>query len=352
MSKKINFLQLSSPLIILFLVLSCSNEPTIVDHTDSEQTNESIEFFNSEYLIDVVKLKETLGDKTIKIIEVSKNKVFMEGHIPKALNLWRPAYETDEPLGYTGMKASKEKLESSLQRIGINQGDRIILYDKKGGSDAMRMAWLLDLYGHQDYQLLDGGFKDWELHKFPIDQKVYIQGSGNFKFTTNENMDSYISFDEMKKAVDSGSALLVDTRELEEYKGQPFEKMGHIYSYKRGAFDYGTIPDAIHFNWSENVDMHKDGKLKSVKDIKFNFKKAGISPDKDIILFCHSGSRSSHTTFVLRKLLGYKKVKNYDGSWIEWSHKFKNGEDIKLWKQTSEEEHEQLKSNLKNSQSG
>ncbi len=333
--------------VLLVLVTALTHACTKDVDNNSNQEIKASAVIAAKHLINVKQLIERQNDlDNSLLVEVSNPKIYKEGHIPNAHNIWRPAFETDQKLGYTGMKASKKKLQESLQNIGLSKNQNLILYDKKGGSDAMRLAWLLHLNGFDEYKILDGGYKDWKLKLNSTSTEIPKIEKGDFTFDGTENHETYIDFEEMKKAVKDKKYLIVDTREPEEYYGKPFYKKGHVYSYKRGAFTHGTIPGAIHFNWSESVDMKKDDRIKSLKDLKYNFEKAGITPDKDIILFCHSGSRSSHTTYVLKNLLNYPKVRNYDGSWIEWSHHYTKGEDIEIMQLTSDSEHSVLKDKL------
>jgi len=116
---------------------------------------------------------------------------------------------------------------------------------------------------------------------------------------------------------------LVDTREPYEYHGNCFVKNNSVHNYKKGAFARGCIPTAIHLNWSDLADLATEDRIKCKKDLEYNLAQKGITKDKEIIVYCQSGSRSSHAAFVLRKVLDYPKVKNYDGSWIEWSYQYK-----------------------------
>jgi thiosulfate/3-mercaptopyruvate sulfurtransferase len=134
--------------------------------------------------------------------------------------------------------------------------------------------------------------------------------------------------------------IIVDSREDYEFLGTPHLSKGQITRYKAGAFTRGAIPGARHLNWSESVDLHADHTFKSLADLNHNFRKQGIVPHKNIIVYCQSGVRSAHTTFVLKHLLGYPNVKNYDGSWIEWSYVHASGKVGTIEHHTSQEEAE------------
>lgn len=124
------------------------------------------------------------------------------------------------------------------------------------------------------------------------------------------------SISDVKSALDDPNVLLIDTREEYEYFGKPFISEDMVHNYKRGAFARGAIPGAIHLNWSEMSDLANDQMIKCKKDLIFNLEPQNITKDKNIIVYCQSGSRSSHTAFVLKEILNYPNVKNYVGSWI------------------------------------
>ena len=101
----------------------------------------------------------------------------------------------------------------------------------------------------------------------------------------------------------------------------------------------GCIPGAVHLNWSELSDLDGDHRIKCIKDLEYNLERKGITRDKEIIVYCQSGSRSSHTAFVLSKILDYPKVKNYDGSWIQWTYMHKQDGDMPIHVHTSDEDY-------------
>lgn len=299
-------------------------------------------------LISVEAAKMLLNSKRdLTLFEVSKREKYAEGHIPGASHIWRPDYASKE-YNYDGMRASREEMENLLSEKGVHPDDLILIYDVKGSCDALRFGFLLEMYGHPNFRVINGGKRAWKEANFELSSEVpEPKERTDFKFSNKNNEFKLASLKEVEEAINDPSVILLDTREAEEFKGEPYINKGKLYSFKKGAFAAGCIPSAIHLNWSDAVELHTDHRFKCLKDLKYNYEKAGITPDKEIIVYCQSGVRSAHTTFVLSEILGYPNVKNYDGSWIEWSYFHKKDQSVPIEKHTSESEHNQLLAELK-----
>ncbi len=254
------------------------------------------------------------------LVEISKAEKFAQGHLPGAVHLWRPDYEDAQHYPYGGMRASREQVAALLGSLGAKQDELIIVYCTKGSADAARFTWILRGYGHERVVMMDGGKAAWQHAGHPLTKASGPRrASTDYAFPAAEKPDYSASLEEVLAAIADTNTLVVDTREDYEYLGIPHVVSNAVVRYKKGAFAPGAIPTARHLNWSEAVDLHADHTFKSLADLKYNFLREGISPDKRIIVYCQSGVRSAHTAFVLQDLLGYPNVKNYDGSWIEWS---------------------------------
>lgn len=270
------------------------------------------------------------------IFEISKKEKYQEKHLPNAYSLWRPDYDNQWEYAYKGMMASQEKMEELLSKYGIAPSTQIIIYDTKGSADAARFWWILKEYGHERVVIMDGGKTAWQQANFTLDSTTSIlPEASDYRFAKPLSKTRLASIEMVKNALSDENVILLDTREPEEYAGQPYIHKSKIYAFKKGAFTNGCIPDALHLNWSDAVDLDDDHCLKSLKDLKYNFEQVGITPDKTIISYCQSGVRSAHTTFVLSEILGYPNVYNYDGSWIEWSYKHTEEETVEIEQKTS-----------------
>lgn len=239
-----------------------------------------------------------------------KVRFLLLGHIPGAVNIWRPAFQAEvNDYPYSGMRASKQKMSELLSRLGATADTEIILYDDQQGMDAARLWWLLKLYGHDQVSILDGGLSAWEKHKKKLNFKSPLTPErSNYQFTGKPHPQWLAEIEKVKSVqAKKENAILVDVRSLDEFTGK---------TIKSGAYRHGRIPGSIWFEYKQTVN--KNGFLDKER-LKHLFQSAGITPDKEIIVYCQSGVRSAHTLFVLSEILGYNRIKNYDGSWIEWS---------------------------------
>jgi len=341
---------------ILLLFLGCNHTPDArkqVVETDGSPLDSlreaSIDSIRADGLISVQELKSIL-DKNIPItlIEVSKSPKYKSGHLPNAISVWRPDYEAKSDFTYTGMRATKGEMEYFLSSNGVLPSDRIIIYDTKGSCDALRLAWILRLYGHDNVQVINGGKVAWKKAGYDLTQeKPNLPEPTSYQFVGQTDEAELVSLEEMKKAINNPNIIILDTRESDEFLGKPYIAKGKLNAWKKGAFTYGCIPSSVHLNWSESVHLDGDHRFKCLKDLKYNFAKAGITPDKEILVYCQSGVRSTHTTYVLKEILGYPNVRNYDGSWIEWSYNYVKNGSVPIEQHTSEKEHQVLYAQLK-----
>ena len=315
---------------ILWFAASCS-EPS-EKSIPVRNVNQSTEFCDKDEiqhpnLLTVQRAYELLDKPDFLFIEVSKKAEYDKGHIPKALHVWRPDFRSKQDTPVTGMRCSPEEFLAFLQKLGIDESSTLILYDAKGGSDALRLAWVFDYYGFEKYKVINGGKKAWTLAGFPLStEQTNCTRNNKYLFETKENQNTLARHREVIVAMRDTNTLIIDTREQYEFDGQCFVHQGKVLSHKKGAFDRGRIPSSIHLNWSTLSDLAGDHRIKCPKDLRYDLAQRGITKDKNIIVYCQSGSRSSHTAFVLKEILKFPNVKNYDGSWIEWSYLAQQGE--------------------------
>jgi thiosulfate/3-mercaptopyruvate sulfurtransferase len=305
--------------VLLMMCSSCSHEKKSPSATTEQESK--LTTYNLLIPLDTHKLLSNELEKYIPI-QVSKKEVYNQGHIRGSLNIWRPEYASDITEPYGGMIPSKEKLQNLLQSLGFEKGKTLLLYDAKANVDALRFAWVLNLYGFDDFKIISGGLKNWKDKGLDIStDKVITRDKTNYQLPDYFDKSILAEYHDVIAAIRDSNTLILDTRERYEYEGSPFLNKGKVLAYKKGAFSRGSIPTAIHLNWSTLVDLKTDHEIKELKDLEFDLKKRGISKEKNIILYCHSGSRTSHTYYVLKHVLGFENVKNYDGSWIEWSYR-------------------------------
>ncbi|MDX1349965.1 MAG: rhodanese-like domain-containing protein [Putridiphycobacter sp.] len=260
----------------------------------------------------LISAQELLINKSqYKIIDISTEEDFQKQSIVGAYHLWRPDI-TEESAVYGGLMASEEKMEDLLSKLGILPEDQLVVYDHKGGCDAARLWWILTYYGHDNVRLLDGGMSDWKGAFNTKSQYSEKQKHSNYQFSQKENtVFRKVELDEVIAALNDPKTVLIDTRSTDEFEG---------LVQKDGAFKKGRIPGSIHIDWASNIDYHGNQKILSSEKLLNMYEAKGVTKDKNVIVYCHSGVRSAHTAVVLSYILGYKNVGNYDGSWIEWSY--------------------------------
>ena len=292
--------------VVLILSFTACKEEKIVKIDVIEQAKKNTE---TNYLIEVDELLKIAKEPNIKILDFRKSEVYKKEHIEGALNIWRTDLE-DASYPYKGMMARKEQMETLLGRLGVTKNDTIIIYDDNGLCDSSRLWWILQNYDFTNVRVFHGGIAAWKLHNGAISTEVPLVQKTLFKLPEKPSMKYYVSKEEMLEAI-TNKTLILDTRTTDEFTGK---------RQKNGASKGGRIPNSISIDWSVAVDYNGDKKIKSIEELDKIYKKFGVSKNDTIIVYCHSGVRSAHTTFVLTQLLAYKNVKNYDGSWTEWSN--------------------------------
>ena len=286
---------------ILFLVLflwSCKQEKEIEIDT-SEQV----------YLIEVKDLKSIVNNQNVKVLDFSKKENYDKEHIVGAVHISRSDIE-DTSYPYQGIMASKTQIEKLFSRLGIKNNDTIIAYDDNGLCEVSRLWWILQNYNFKNVKLLHGGISEWKMINGHVTAEIPKFKETVFKLAEASNMEYYVSKEQMKEALQNNTVIL-DTRTMDEFSGK---------RQKKGATKGGRIPNSVHIDWAEAINYNGDKRFKSLDELETIYNKLNIKKNDPIIVYCHSGVRSAHTTFVLTQLLGYKNVKNYDGSWIEWSY--------------------------------
>jgi len=283
--------------------------------TDSATLPVSQGYVDTRFLIEPGQLWRSVANgNSVVIIDVRKPQDFAQGHLPEARSIWRPDIQDLEGYPYGGMSISQAQAEALLSALGVTPLDKVILYDAKGDVDAARLWWILCRYGHHNVALLHGGLTAWEADGFAISQAVAEFPTTQYSFCGSQAAFHLVATQEdVEAAMGNPEFIILDTRTADEFSGA---------IQKKGAFRPGRIPGSLHIDYYENLDTTANGNMrfKSYEELQALYAAAGVTPDKKIIAYCHSGVRSAHTTFVLTQLLGYPYVANYDGSWTEWSY--------------------------------
>jgi thiosulfate/3-mercaptopyruvate sulfurtransferase len=262
-------------------------------------------------------INDHLNDPKIRIVEIDyiPTTSYVIGHIPGAVLFdWKQDIIDSRKRDVI----SKEDLEKSLQRIGVNNDTTIIVYGDFKNWFATFAFWIFKYYGGKDVRLMNGSRKKWLEEDRPISIHTPSYPSGNFKASDpDKSIRAFMNY--VKDVIDSEDKILVDVRTNDEYNGKTLAPTE--YSPEYGQIG-GHIPGAVNVPWSKMVN--EDGTLKSADELKNLYESVNVTSDKEIITYCGIGERASYTWFVLKYLLGYPNVKTYDGSWLEWGNTMGN----------------------------
>jgi thiosulfate/3-mercaptopyruvate sulfurtransferase len=263
-----------------------------------------------DVLVDTEWVAQHLNDPKVKIVEVDVDtSAYRQGHAPGAIGWnWSTQLE-DQVRRDLPDQASWEKL---LSESGISNDDMIVFYGDNHNWFAAFAYWIAKMYGHENVRIMNGGRKKWELEKRTMTTDEPKPTSTQYKGKPL-NKELRALQPDVLKAIGQGGVALVDVRSPAEFTGEVLAPPGLQETAQRG----GHVPGAKNIPWMQAVN-EADGTFKSADELKDRYQREGITPDKEVIAYCRIGERSSHTWFALHELLGYPKVKNYDGSWTEW----------------------------------
>jgi len=268
------------------------------------------DYANSEVLVDLEWLSSHLEDEGIVVVEVDEDtSAYDKGHIPGALAIyWKTELHDASRRDFV----SSEDLARLLGSKGISDDHTIVLYSGNNNWFATYAYWLLKYRGVDKVKLLDGGRKKWELESRELTQDLPERPSATFSIGS-EKPDLRVFRDEVLQRVESGNGVWVDVRAPEEFRG---ELLAPPHLPQEQAQVPGHIPGAANITWSKTVK--EDGTFKPADELQKLYADQGVTADQDVVAYCRIGERSSHSWFVLRELLGFDKVRNYDGSWTEY----------------------------------
>jgi thiosulfate/3-mercaptopyruvate sulfurtransferase len=257
-------------------------------------------------------LARHLNDPTLVVAEVDENPdVYDEGHIPGAVKLhWREHLQ--DPVERDLVE--KDDFERLMGSLGIGNETTLVLYGDKNNWFAAYAYWYLKIYGHEDVRILDGGRQKWldENRELTADPPQIEPATYSAK-ERDESIRTYR--DAVLAKLGADEHALIDVRSPQEYAGDLVAPPGYE---QEGAQRGGHIPTAASIPWAQAV--RDDGTFKSADELRALYAAKGVSDEKAVTAYCRIGERSAHTWFVLRELLGYRDVKNYDGSWTEWGN--------------------------------
>jgi thiosulfate/3-mercaptopyruvate sulfurtransferase len=276
-----------------------------------------LEYAHPEVLVDTQWVEDHLKDPKVRVAEVDYDPKanYMLGHAPGAVLFdWKE--DINDPL--TRNIFSKPSCEDLLQRAGINNDTTLILYGDFNNWFAAFAFWVFKYYGYDDIRLMNGGRKKWLEEDRPLSKDIPEYPKGNFKAAEPDN-SIRVFLNYVRDSIESSQKVLIDVRSPKEFTGEILAPPEYPTEHAQRG---GHIPGALNIPWSQAVS--EDGTFKSAEELKKLYESKGITSNKEVIAYCRIGERSSHTWFVLKYLLGYPDVKNYDGSWTEWGNMIDN----------------------------
>ncbi len=269
-------------------------------------------YAHPEVLVETSWVEEHLSDSNVRLIEADEDVLLYEvGHIPGAVKLdWHVDVQDRTNRDFIDQRG----FEQLMDNYGVSNDTTIVLYGDKNNWYACYAFWLFNMYGHKSLKIMNGGRAKWEAEK-----REYTKNVPHFEQTHYHAQpidESIRAFrDDVLSGLKNPSRRLIDVRSPQEFSGE----LLHMVNYpQEGAQRGGHIPGAKNIPWATAANA--DGTFKSAEELRQIYGGKDITPDKEVISYCRIGERSAHTWFVLTELLGFPRVRNYDGSWTEWGN--------------------------------
>jgi len=271
-------------------------------------------YASSEALVTTEWVAEHVNDPAVRIVESNEDPLlYSSGHIPYAVEVdW--TRDLNDPLRRDYL--NKESFEALMSRIGVTPDTTVVFYGDRNNWWAAYALWVFTLFGHTNARIMDGGRIKWTAENRPLTKEVPTFPATQYQAKERDDVKDR-AFREQVLEHAQRKGKMIDVRSPQEYSGERL----HMPDYpNEGALRGGHIPGARNIPWARAVDV-ETGAFKPAAELRAIYEgEAGLSPNDNVVVYCRIGERSSHTWFVLKHLLGYQKVRNYDGSWTEWGN--------------------------------
>lgn len=254
-------------------------------------------------LIDGEALQSAIDDPDILVVDLSRAPVYLQQHIPGAVNLEIGMLMAGQP-PIMGLLPETSYLERLLGALGANANTHIVAYDEEANAKACRLLWTLDCLGHRNASLLDGGLQAWVADDRPISAEAPTITATDYR----AHPVSEVMADKAFIQAELGGIQIVDARTPAEYEG-----------VDKRAQRPGHIPGAINVEWTQAIDRSRQMRLRPFDELRQLYQDAGLDPSRETVVHCQTHQRSSHSYFVL-KLLGFTHLRGYPGSWSDWGN--------------------------------
>jgi len=251
-------------------------------------------------------LEGRFGDPRLLVVDLCRPEVYAAGHVPGAVHLdYADIVAAQPPVG--GLLPDDERLGGVLAGLGIDRDTHVIAYDDEGGGRAARLVWTLHVTGHRRASMLDGGMHAWVNERYPLEADPVTPRPTRAHFAAGEDARADLEYIRMR--LGDRDVALLDTRTPEEYAGTNVRAA-------RG----GHLPGAVNMDWVLAMDRGRNLRLRPEAELRSLLEGLGVTPDKEVIVYCQTHHRSSHT-YVVLKSLDYPRVRGYPGAWSEWGNR-------------------------------
>lgn len=270
-------------------------------------------YTHPEVLVSTKWVADNLDNPKIKIVESNEDILLYDtGHIPGTVHIdWQSDLQDQVVRDYV----EKEEFEDLVSILGISNDSTVVFYGDKNNWWACYAFWTFKMFGHEKCLIMDGGREKWLAENRPITKEVDHKPETEYRVAAIHENQIRAFRDDVMQQINLNKPL-IDVRSPGEFKGELLHMEGYM---QEGALRGGHIPGAHNVPWNENAN--DNATFKSHEDLQKIYQEdLQLKPEDDVIVYCRIGERSALTWFVLTYLLGFKNVRNYDGSWTEWGN--------------------------------
>ncbi len=258
-------------------------------------------------LLEPSELASRLGEPGLLIVDVGKEAVYRQAHVPGAIHLDYRRLQRGTPPA-PGLPPAPAEIAALLSEIGLTPETHVVAYDDEGGGRSARLLWLLELVGHRRYSWLNGGVHAWLADDLPFESTPNAPTAARYEVSAL-NDRAIADLDYVLARHRDPDVVVWDARSREEYEGR-----------RPLAAKAGHIPGAVNYEWTAAQDMERDGRLRDLETVRAELAALGIDGGKEIITHCQTHHRSSFT-WLLGRILGFENIRGYAGSWSEWGNR-------------------------------
>lgn len=256
-------------------------------------------------IVEPEQLETVLGHDRLVVVHISKPERYAQFHVPGAVFVEGAHYvKVEKPV--VGLLPDAQSFGHLLESLGISPDTHVVTCDDEGGGWASRFLWTLDVAGHQDFSLLNGGLVAWVNEGFSVSQQAVTPATGSYSVSWRQEPVADTEY--ILSRLGAADLGLLDSRTPQEFNGQ-----------KKFAEHGGHIPGASLLNWTDTMDQSRNLRLQPATELNAMLEQRGLTGDKEIICYCQSHHRSS-LAYIMLKILGYQRIKGYPGSWSAWGN--------------------------------